>query len=623
VCDGGSSVRQRVRLRVSGGLRPLRLSAPPGRPGAAPDCGDCHGEEAEVAPDNVHSSLDCTDCHAGADRVPHPADTGHPDCAECHEEEFAALEASAHGRPGDAAALTAEDCRSCHGPAHALLPRTDPASPVNPEQLADTCGGCHANPALAGRFRRGVVRPLEAYRASVHARAVAEGNGGATCVSCHGAHSTLRASNPDSRVNRHHVAETCGACHAQTASLYLDSVHAQALAQGVREAPTCTDCHGEHRILSPAEKDSPVYATNIPRLTCGRCHGDLRLAEKYGLDPRRVPAYEDSFHGLALRAGAATVANCGSCHGVHDVLPSSDPRSHVYPDNLPATCGQCHPGAGKTFAIGTVHVIPDQTEHPAVRAVRLLYLWLIGLVVGGMLAHNGLDFWRKLRGSPRTWTAPAPAATRGGERMSARFRAAHAALVVSFALLVWTGFAFRQPEAWWASPLALGGNPAALRAGLHRAAAVALLVTLALHVVHLVLDRRARGCIAAMRPCRRDLRDLRERLAWALGRRSTPPRVAPVSYPEKLEYLALLWGIAVMAASGFALWWNDWVLRWLPKWVLDLAGVVHLYEAVLASLAILVWHFYFVIFDPVVYPMDEAWLTGRSHPGRSEERDEA
>ncbi len=62
------------------------------------------------------------------------------------------------------------------------------------------------------------------------------------------------------------------------------------------------------------------------------------------------------------------------------------------------------------------------------------------------------------------------------------------------------------------------------------------------------------------------------------------------------------------------------MLRWLPSWVTDLATVIHFYEAVLATLAIVVWHFYFVIFDPVVYPMDPAWLGGRSAPGRERER---
>jgi hypothetical protein len=56
---------------------------------------------------------------------------------------------------------------------------------------------------------------------------------------------------------------------------------------------------------------------------------------------------------------------------------------------------------------------------------------------------------------------------------------------------------------------------------------------------------------------------------------------------------------------------------------MDVATVIHFYEAALATLAILVWHFYAVIFDPLVYPMDTGWLTGREAPGRTLERTEA
>jgi hypothetical protein len=75
-----------------------------------------------------------------------------------------------------------------------------------------------------------------------------------------------------------------------------------------------------------------------------------------------------------------------------------------------------------------------------------------------------------------------------------------------------------------------------------------------------------------------------------------------------------------MALTGFILWFENLTLQYLPKWVADVSTVIHFYEAVLASLAILVWHFYFVIFDPVVYPMDTAWLTGKEVPGRTLER---
>ena len=75
-----------------------------------------------------------------------------------------------------------------------------------------------------------------------------------------------------------------------------------------------------------------------------------------------------------------------------------------------------------------------------------------------------------------------------------------------------------------------------------------------------------------------------------------------------------------MIITGLLLWFNNWSLAFLPKAVLDIATAVHWYEAVLASLAILVWHFYSVIFDPDVYPMDTAWLTGQSPRQRDSEK---
>jgi cytochrome b subunit of formate dehydrogenase len=67
-----------------------------------------------------------------------------------------------------------------------------------------------------------------------------------------------------------------------------------------------------------------------------------------------------------------------------------------------------------------------------------------------------------------------------------------------------------------------------------------------------------------------------------------------------------------MGVTGILLWANNWALRWLPKSAIDVATAIHLYEAVLATLAIVVWHFYSVIFDPDVYPLETAFLNGVS-----------
>jgi hypothetical protein len=84
------------------------------------------------------------------------------------------------------------------------------------------------------------------------------------------------------------------------------------------------------------------------------------------------------------------------------------------------------------------------------------------------------------------------------------------------------------------------------------------------------------------------------------------------SYAEKIEYLAFLWGTVIMSVTGFLLWFESFTLRNFPSWVADASTALHWYEAILATLAILIWHFYGVIFDPEVYPMDKAWLTGRA-----------
>ncbi len=61
---------------------------------------------------------------------------------------------------------------------------------------------------------------------------------------------------------------------------------------------------------------------------------------------------------------------------------------------------------------------------------------------------------------------------------------------------------------------------------------------------------------------------------------------------------------------------------WIPRWWIDIATTIHYYEAILATLAIIVWHLYHVIFDPDVYPMNWAWFDGKvseEHSGVTEE----
>ena len=95
------------------------------------------------------------------------------------------------------------------------------------------------------------------------------------------------------------------------------------------------------------------------------------------------------------------------------------------------------------------------------------------------------------------------------------------------------------------------------------------------------------------------------------GGRLSRRRFARFNYAEKAEYWALVWGMFVMAGTGGMLWAKVFVGDLLPRWWLDIATAIHFYEAVLATLAIVVWHFYQVFLDPDTYPMNWAWWDGK------------
>ncbi len=579
---------------------------------AKPQCASCHAEPAGSVPKSVHGALGaeaCASCHGSAHEVQKAGRLPTKECSTCHADEVSQYQRSVHAKFRTAGDQDAPVCLSCHGPAHKIVPRSIANSPVAKINLPDTCGSCHANPEFLARHKIPYARPVEAYKLSWHGRQVVAGNEKApSCSDCHGSHAIYGPQEARSKINHWNVPATCGACHTDIKNAYLRSVHGAAVARGVQGAPVCTDCHGEHTILAPSEPQSLVNPARVSSVTCGRCHSDERLAARYNLPLDKVPAFQDSFHGLASRAGSQTVANCASCHGVHNILPSSDPRSTINPKNINATCGACHKGAGERFAIGRVHVLTESaSEHPVVAFIRVAYLWLIPLTVGFMLLHNGLDFFAKLaRGGPRIHT--------GEEvlRMNLHFRIAHWLTALSFPVLVLTGFALKYPGSWWAAPIVQWEGQMRFRATTHRIAAVVLIASILYHVIHLIVRRHDRIILRRLIPDIKDVTDLWSVLRYNLGLTSERPHFGMFSYAEKIEYLAFLWGSVVMVVTGFLLWFENFTLRNFPKWVADAATAVHFYEAILASLSILIWHFYMTIFDPDVYPMDKAWWNGKA-----------
>jgi formate dehydrogenase gamma subunit len=593
---------------------------------ASASCLTCHADEAAKLGASAHAMLGdprdsstCIACH-GTHDVADPATRGVAFCAPCHTDEVKQYNHSVHGRAHAKLNGDAPTCRSCHGPAHQVLAASEAKSPVSKANLPDTCGQCHSNPALAAKYLFNVALPVEAYKQSVHGRAIQRGNlHAAACNDCHGVHDILPASDPHSRIWKQNVASTCATCHKDVFDTYRQSIHGQAVAAGVLDAATCTDCHGEHRILAPGNPQSPVSLANVSQVTCSRCHANTQLMARFNVPASRVPTYEDSYHGLASNAGRETVANCASCHGVHNIFASRDPRSTVNKANLAQTCGKCHPDAGERFTIGAVHALPASTAGGrALDFVKAFYLLAIPVTLGFMLLHNFLDWWRKTRRLLEQYRGG-----HGQQRLTASERVQHFALLLSFTVLVVTGFALKYPHSFWAEPIVRYERTFPLRGWLHRLAGLGLIAAALFHVIYALRQRAGRSWVRAMLPKARDVKDAVATIGYNLGYRSATPRYARFNYAEKLEYWAMVWGTVVMAATGILLWSHDWVLAYLPypMSVLDVATAVHFYEAILATFSILIWHFYFVIFDPDVYPLKWTVLTGRApeHELREEE----
>ena len=232
-----------------------------------------------------------------------------------------------------------------------------------------------------------------------------------------------------------------------------------------------------------------------------------------------------------------------------------------------------------------------------------------------MILHNGGDWIRKwhtlrIKGVPHS-ALHAPHGE-GEIRMLPMERLQHILLAISFIVLAWSGFALKYPDEWWARPLLMWETTRTVRGVIHRIAGVVFMAVTVLHMLTLIFSRTLRHHWTEMFPRLQDVREAVVNFLYLMGLVKRKPVISSHSYIEKMEYWAVVWGAVVMILTGCLLWGNNIALRYMPKSWLDIFNSIHFYEALLATLAIVVWHFYFVIFDPEVYPMDTAWLTGKS-----------
>jgi len=559
--------------------------------------------DSTVFAGSIHGSFDCTDCHTEAKDSPHPENMPPVDCGSCHTE--VASNYQYHGLNKEKKGALFPDCHHCHG-THNILPPSDPRSTANPNNLPHTCGHCHEDESIVGKYHIPMIEPVEIYETSVHAR-MRGGDSGlvATCVDCHSpdntAHSILAPIFPRSTIYHFNISRTCGQCHADIQARYEQGVHGQAAARGETDTPICIDCHGAHAILPVDDPKSRVGPTNVSLTVCAPCHEDDQLNVKYGLPTNIMESWQHSYHGLKSTDGDPRVANCSSCHRAHLILPASDSASSISPANVRATCARCHDSISKQLASIEIHKTKGVFLNTTGRTVRTIYVVAIILIIGSMVVHWLINLHKQIR-----------VLNKGKQvvRMNRNELLQHTTLMVTFTVLAITGFAFHYSGSWWAKLMFGWPGGYIARRTIHEIAAVLFIATAIWHLIYL-FSKRGRNFIRDIFPRPDDFRGFFQTMAFDLGLRKEPPRFGRFSYIEKAEYWALVWGTVVMTVTGAALWFGTVTENVLHVGALGVMLVIHFYEAILAGLAILIWHLYSTIFNPPVYPNNPSWYTGK------------
>ncbi|HZW36635.1 MAG: hypothetical protein ACM319_01320, partial [Deltaproteobacteria bacterium] len=196
------------------------------------------------------------------------------------------------------------------------------------------------------------------------------------------------------------------------------------------------------------------------------------------------------------------------------------------------------------------------------------------------------------------------------QRFNRNFRFQHMVMFSSVIILIITGMPIKFPNFilsrfvinFWG-----GINNSTI---VHRIGALMLVYFMVHHLLYTILSRDGRRDFVLLLPMPKDIRDAVQNIRFFLGKVKEKPRFGRFSYIEKFDYWAVYWGCIIMIGSGTFLWGESIALKYFPKFVLDIAHEMHSDEALLATLAIVVWHFYNVHFNPERFPGTLMWWHG-------------
>jgi formate dehydrogenase subunit gamma len=197
------------------------------------------------------------------------------------------------------------------------------------------------------------------------------------------------------------------------------------------------------------------------------------------------------------------------------------------------------------------------------------------------------------------------------QRFNRNFRFQHMVMFTSVIILIITGMPIKFPNFILSRFVIMFWGGIGNSTIVHRIGAAMLIYFMVHHLIYTILSRDGRRDFLLMIPTPRDGKDAVQNIRHFLGKAPGKPRFGRFSYIEKFDYWAVYWGCVIMIGSGLFLWFETTVLKYLPKYMLDVAHEMHSDEAMLATLAIVIWHFYNVHFNPDRFPGTLLWWHGQ------------
>ena len=557
---------------------------------------------------SAHKNIPCVKCHSDIDPRRHrPCERiGPVDCSACHAKISDEYFQSGHGQAHFEKKLDAPYCTTCHGTGHATKSRMDDTSPVYRTAIPTLCGNCHKKGGKA-EVVPGLVEMdvFYDYSSSVHGKGLTEKGllPVAICTDCHNSHYVLKHSDERSSINPRNVPATCsnchrgiykdfiksihyspeskqekklptcmnchsahgiarveqdafmkevthqcGSCHEELAKTYFDTMHGKAYQLGYLKSAKCSDCHGDHLILSNNDPESSVGFKNAVR-TCQQCHDDANrrftgyLTHATHHDKVKYPILFYTYWAMtALLAGVFVF------FGVHTLLWL--PRSFML---LRERKKQAKAHENRYYILRFT------------LAQRITHLFVIVSFMS--LALTGM----MLKFSSMPW-AGFIADLLGGVGAAGNIH--RFAAVITFGYFFYHLFSLvrnmhLQRTSW--GDLIFGPNS-------------------------LMFNKQ-------------DLKDFIITIGWFFGR-SERPTYGRWTYWEKFDYFAVFWGVAIIGCSGLMLWFPEFFTRFLPGWLINVATIIHSDEALLAVGFIFTIHFFNTHLRPESFPMDTVIFTG-------------